>query len=175
VSGKGLPRLAFDASVSNITVIAVHSVISVKRIERFSWTKAMRKLFVIRALIAIFCVNIFTLTFVVMDALGKNYRSPEQVGVASSRGQTDRGRVAKNGVTFDSADYSAAHPSLPKGSLVEVWRPEDGRTVVVRIDASGPGDGRVMALSDAAARRLGMVGDGTAVIALRVVEFGRRQ
>lgn len=130
----------------------------------------MERLFVIRALVAILCVNIFTFAFVVMDALGKSYRSPEQVGVASLSGFTDQGQAAKGGGRFDRADYTATHPSLPKGALVEVWRPEDGRSVVVRIDGNGPGDGRIMALSETAARRLGLLAERTAVVALRVID-----
>ncbi|BAE50935.1 Lipoprotein [Paramagnetospirillum magneticum AMB-1] len=129
----------------------------------------MRRLFIIRAVIATFCVNVFTFGFFMMDALGKNYRSPEQVGVASSRGLPDLENASRDSGSIAFAEYSAAHPSLPKGSLVEVWRPEDRRSVVVRIDDKGPGDGRILALSDPAARRLGLVGETTAVVALRVV------
>jgi rare lipoprotein A len=55
------------------------------------------------------------------------------------------------------------------GTLVEVSRPEQGRSVVVRINDRGPGGGRVLDMSEAAAKRLGMVALGTAQVTLQVI------
>jgi len=65
---------------------------------------------------------------------------------------------------------TAAHPSLPFGTLVQVTNVENGRQVVVRINDRGPfGRRRVIDLSYAAARELRMVGPGTARVELAVI------
>ncbi len=90
-------------------------------------------------------------------------------GMASWYGAKYRGRHTASGERFDPADLTAAHPSLPMGTLVEVSRPEHRKSVVVRINDRGPGGGRVLDVSEAAARRLGMIGEGTAFVSLRVI------
>jgi len=57
------------------------------------------------------------------------------------------------------------------GTLIEVSRPEQRKSVVVRVNDRGPGGGRILDVSEAAARRLGMVGEGTATVSLRVIGF----
>lgn len=91
-------------------------------------------------------------------------------GMASWYGAEYRGRPTASGERFDPADLTAAHPSLPMGTVVEVSRPERGRTVVVRINDRGPaGGGRILDVSEAAARRLGMIAEGTVRVSLAVV------
>lgn len=94
-----------------------------------------------------------------------------EYGVASWYGAKYRGRKTASGERFDPSDLTAAHPSLPMGTLVEVLRPDSGKTVVVRINDRGPGGGRVLDLSEAAARKLGLVRDGTGLVSLQVVGF----
>lgn len=55
------------------------------------------------------------------------------------------------------------------GTLVEVSHRDLGRSVVVRINDRGPTGGRILDVSEAAARRLGMIGTGTAPVVLRVI------
>jgi rare lipoprotein A len=64
-------------------------------------------------------------------------------------------------------DYTAAHPTLPFGSLVKVTNLKTKRWVVVRINDRGPfGPGRVIDVSYAAAKKLGMIRSGTARVLL---------
>ena len=93
----------------------------------------------------------------------------DTTGMASWYGAKYRGRHTASGERFDPADLTAAHPFLPMGTLVEVSRPDHGRSVVVSINDRGPGGGRVLDVSEAAARRLGMTGEGTAFVSLRVI------
>lgn len=93
----------------------------------------------------------------------------EEYGVASWYGAKYRGRKTASGERFDPADLTAAHPRLPMGTLVEVSRPTLGRSVVVRINDRGPGGGRILDLSEAAARRLALVADGAAEVSVRVI------
>jgi rare lipoprotein A len=63
---------------------------------------------------------------------------------------------------------TAAHPSLPFQTRVVVTNLANGRSVTVRVNDRGPGHGRAIDLSEAAARQLGMRGAGYARIAMRV-------
>jgi rare lipoprotein A len=86
-----------------------------------------------------------------------------QVGLASWYGPGFHGRRTASGDRFDQNDLTAAHRKLPLGSEVRVTNLENGRSIVVEINDRGPYvAGRVIDLSKAAARRLGMVDDGVA-------------
>jgi rare lipoprotein A len=88
-----------------------------------------------------------------------------QVGVASWYGPGFHGRKTASGERFDQNDLTAAHRKLPLGSEVRVTNLENGRTITVEINDRGPyAKGRVIDLSKAAARRLGMVDDGVAKV-----------
>jgi rare lipoprotein A len=87
-----------------------------------------------------------------------------QTGVASVY---SGGRTA-NGETAVASRLTAAHRSLPFGTLVRVTNDSTGRSVVVRINDRGPFvKGRVIDLTPAAAQALGM--DGLAHVTLTVV------
>ena len=74
------------------------------------------------------------------------------------------GRTASGEVSGPKA-YTAAHRTLPFGTLVRVTNTRNGKTVVVRINDRGPfGRGRIIDLSQAAARELGMIDSGTASV-----------
>ena len=65
---------------------------------------------------------------------------------------------------------TAAHQTLPFGTWVQVTNVETGKTVTVRINDRGPFiKGRIIDLSYAAARKLAMIGEGTAEVALTIV------
>jgi rare lipoprotein A len=88
-------------------------------------------------------------------------------GTASWYGPKFNGRRTANGERYDMHKLTAAHPSLPFGTLVQVTNLDNGKQVVVRINDRGPfGRRRVIDLSYAAARELGMVGPGTAHVEL---------
>jgi rare lipoprotein A len=88
-----------------------------------------------------------------------------QVGLASWYGPGFHGRRTASGERFDQNELTAAHRQLPLGSEVTVTNLENGRSIVVAINDRGPYvDGRVIDLSKAAARRLGIVEDGLAKV-----------
>ncbi len=90
-------------------------------------------------------------------------------GVASFYARSLAGRPTASGERFDPAALTAAHRTLPFGSLVRVTNPRNGRTVVVRINDRGPfSRGRTIDLSPLAAERIGLVaaGHGTVELAL---------
>ena len=96
-------------------------------------------------------------------------------GTASWYGPGFHGNRTANGEVYDMHKLTAAHRTLPLGSIAEVTSLTTGRTVTVRINDRGPFiNGRVLDLSLAGARALGMVHQGTDEIQLKVVDFQGR-
>ena len=84
-----------------------------------------------------------------------------QVGLASWYGSFHAGQRTASGEAFDSDAMTAAHRTLPLGTLVRVTNIANGRTVTVRINDRGPRDrSRIIDLSRSAAQALGFVADG---------------
>jgi rare lipoprotein A len=91
-------------------------------------------------------------------------------GVASWYGEQFHGRLAANGEVFDMSALTAAHRTLPLGSMVRVVNLQNGRHVRVRINDRGPYvNGRILDLSYAAAAQLGMVEGGVSVVQIQVI------
>ena len=94
-------------------------------------------------------------------------------GTASWYGVRFHGRKTANGERFDMNELTAAHPSLPFGTLLEVRNVRSGRSVVVRVNDRGPfSKNRIIDLSFAAAREIGLVRSGTGTVELFFVEKG---
>jgi rare lipoprotein A len=96
-------------------------------------------------------------------------------GVASWYGKQYHGRKTASGEPFNMNALTAAHRTHPFGTTVRVTNLDNGKDVVVRINDRGPyAKGRVIDLSYAAAKRIGMVEAGVADVRLEVVTPGRR-
>jgi peptidoglycan lytic transglycosylase len=96
-------------------------------------------------------------------------------GMASWYGPGFHGNKTANGERYDMHQLTAAHRTLPLGSVAVVRSMSNGQQVTVRINDRGPfSRGRILDLSLAGARALGMVGNGTDKIELRVVGFQGR-
>jgi len=92
-------------------------------------------------------------------------------GVASWYGRDFHGLATASGEPFDMYALTAAHPTLPLGTLVRVRNLENGRSVDVRINDRGPyRQGATIDLSYRAAEVLGMVREGRAPV--EVVPLG---
>ena len=95
---------------------------------------------------------------------------PIERGIASWYGPKFNGRRTASGERYDMNDKTAAHPSLPFGTRVGVRNTRTGREVVVRINDRGPfRKSRIIDLSYAAAKEIGIVGAGTASVALYLI------
>lgn len=96
-------------------------------------------------------------------------------GIASWYGGTDgfEGKPTASGEIYDSSRLTAAHRRLPLGTVVDVTSVDTAKTVRVRINDRGPFvKGRVIDLSRAAAREIGIFGAGTGVVRIAIVEPG---
>jgi rare lipoprotein A len=96
-------------------------------------------------------------------------------GMASWYGPGFHGNKTANGERYDMHQLTAAHRTLPLGSIALIRSTSTGKEVTVRINDRGPfAKGRVLDLSYAGAHRLGMLGHGTDQIELRVIGFQGR-
>ena len=89
-----------------------------------------------------------------------------ETGVASWYGHWHQGLRTASGTRFDKDAMTAAHPWLPFGTRVRVTLESTGRSVVVTITDRMPLRQRIIDLSTAAARKLGMVRQGVALVSL---------
>ena len=91
-------------------------------------------------------------------------------GVASYYGPGFHGRRTANGERFDMHAMTAAHRTLPFGTLAKVTNLSNGKSTVVRVNDRGPYVGnRVIDLSVAAAKQIGSTHSGVAQVSLEIV------
>jgi rare lipoprotein A len=100
-------------------------------------------------------------------------RGFSQKGIASWYGKKFHGRKTSNGEIYDMYAMTAAHKTLPLGTWVRVRSLENGRQITVRVNDRGPFvRGRIIDLSYTGAKKLGMVGPGTARV--EITALGER-
>ncbi|MCA9562703.1 MAG: septal ring lytic transglycosylase RlpA family protein [Myxococcales bacterium] len=98
--------------------------------------------------------------------------SDELEGDATWYGERHHGRTTASGEPFDMYDYTAAHKSLPFGTVVRVTRDDTLQSVVVRINDRGPyGAGRVIDLSRTAAEEINMIRAGVVPVHIEILEL----
>jgi rare lipoprotein A len=91
-------------------------------------------------------------------------------GIASWYGDDFHGWITASGEIYDMHALTAAHRTLPLGTIVRVTNVVNGRNVIIRINDRGPYvNGRILDLSYVAAKRLDMLHDGISAIQLEVV------
>jgi rare lipoprotein A len=94
-------------------------------------------------------------------------------GLASHYGPEWDGRLTSTGEVFHNSELTAAHKTLPFGTKVKVTLLSTQKSVVVRINDRGPFiKGRVIDLSDEAARRIGLDRYGVAEVEMQILELG---
>jgi rare lipoprotein A len=94
------------------------------------------------------------------------------VGNASWYGPNFNGKKTANGERFNAESLTAAHPTLPFGSLVRVVNPRNGRFELVRINDRGPyQEGREIDVSYRVARNLGLIGSGVNQVRLELMQL----
>lgn len=116
------------------------------------------------------------------DQLGKPYqvrgkwyypkedRHYAKVGLASWYGDAFHGRLTANGEVYDTAQLTAAHPTMPLPSYARVTNLETGSSVIVRVNDRGPyHEGRIIDVSERAAQMLDYDKVGTAKVKVEYV------
>ena len=101
----------------------------------------------------------------------KNAKGFTQKGTASWYGTKFHGRKTSSGEPYNMYAMTAAHKTLPLPTYVEVTHTGNGRKVILKVNDRGPfHEGRVIDLSYAAARKLGISATGTGPVSLRVID-----
>ena len=105
----------------------------------------------------------------------KNYRvaknAKAEIGYASYYANHMKGRRTASGEIYDLSKYTAAHRSLPLGTMVRVTMLQNGKSVIVKVNDRGSYvKGRVIDLSLAAAKKLGLVRAGIAKVKVEKLE-----
>jgi len=94
-------------------------------------------------------------------------------GIASWYGEEFAGRTTANGEIFDPLLLTAAHRSLPFGTVLDITNAKTSQTVRVRVNDRGPYIGsRVIDLSYAAAQQIGLIDPGVGEVDIKIVHLG---
>lgn len=93
-----------------------------------------------------------------------------QVGIASWYGPNFHSKLTSNGEVYNMYASTAAHKTLPMNTIVKVDNTDNGKSTIVRINDRGPFiDGRIIDLSNKAARQIGMLNKGTANVRVTIL------
>ena len=94
-------------------------------------------------------------------------------GISSWYGPNFHGKLTANGEIFDQYGVTAAHKTLPLGTVVRVTNLDNDKSIILRINDRGPyvGD-RVLDCSYGAAKRLDFVQQGTTSVRIKVIKWG---
>ncbi len=104
------------------------------------------------------------------------YKGPKVFDCISSYyARKYHGKKTASGEIFNMFDYTAAHKTLPFGTIVKVYNLKNKKAIVIRINDRGPFiKGRELDLSFAAAQALDFVRDGTAKVRVQIVRLGKK-
>jgi rare lipoprotein A len=96
-----------------------------------------------------------------------------ETGMASWYGEPYHGRATASGEIYDMHQLTAAHNRLPLGTVVKVTFLKNYKNVVVKINDRGPFKrNRILDLSYAAAKAIGLIGPGSGKVRIEVVTWG---
>ena len=105
----------------------------------------------------------------------KYYAGQVLTGMSSYYGKKFHGRKTSNGDIFDMYKLTAAHRFLPFNTIIEVTNLANSRSVRVRVNDRGPFVGnRILDLSYAAARKIGLTGAGVGKVQIRIIRLGEK-
>jgi rare lipoprotein A len=97
----------------------------------------------------------------------------ERVGMASYYSDKFHGRKTASGELYDKNALTAAHPTLPFGTLIRVENLRNNQSVVVKVNCRlHAANKRLVDLSKRAAKELGMMQSGVAKVRIEVLEIG---
>jgi len=113
----------------------------------------------------------FLLLLVLASCSSSRMFNEIQTGVASWYGPGFHGKKTANGEKFNKNKFTAAHKTLPFNTLVKVINTENGKSVTVRINDRGPyAKDRIIDLSEAAGKKIGITKTGTAFVKILLVK-----
>jgi len=119
----------------------------------------------------LFLFVLFVTAFIPYHLFAQGAETFRQEGIASWYGREFEGRPTASGETFDASQLTAAHPSLPFGTVLTITNLHNNKSVTVRVNDRGPFvPARIIDVSRAAAERLDMIATGTAPVLIESSE-----
>ena len=142
------------------------------------------KFFILPTLILIFIVNSCAADIQFRNGrfssaeadTNKNFYNGQKLkGVSSYYGKKFHGRLTASGEVFDMYGYTAAHKELPFGTIIDVKNLDSlHKHIQVKVNDRGPFvKNRILDLSFAAARKLGIIETGTARVEITIIQVGK--
>lgn len=114
-------------------------------------------------------MKLFILTFILFSGIIQKTFS-QQIGKASYYSDRFEGLATASGEKYQQAMFTAAHKTLPFGTIVEVTNLKNNKTATVKINDRGPHiKGRIIDLSRAAAEEIDLIRPGVIDVSIRVV------
>ena len=99
--------------------------------------------------------------------LSQSFLFAQTVGLASWYGEKFQGRTTASGELFNMYDYTAAHKTLPFGTIVTITNLKNGKSINVKVNDRGPyNSNRIMDISYQAAKAIGLVAMGTSTVSI---------
>ena len=96
------------------------------------------------------------------------------IGKCSYYASEFHGRKTANGEIYNMHAMTAAHRTLPFNTILQVENLANGKKIKVRVNDRGPfKKNRILDVSLAAAKELGMIGTGTAKVKITIVQLGK--
>lgn len=106
-------------------------------------------------------------------ALAQASDAQTEAGLAAVYSNRLHGRRTASGQVYSKAKLTAAHKTLPFGTVIKVTNPKNNRTVTLRVNDRGPTQAdRILDISPAAARRLGFSPRVMREVTMEVVKLG---
>ena len=131
------------------------------------------KSFTIYFLVAAVCISLYSCAG---SKAGFGERGYSEEGKASYYSRKLQGRKMANGEPYKRHKLTAAHKTLPMGTRVKVTNTATNKSVKVKITDRGPFvRGRIVDLSEAAAKRLGYIDAGIAPVKMKVIKPAARK
>jgi rare lipoprotein A len=101
----------------------------------------------------------------------KKHTNYEAIGIASWYGTLFHNRRTSSGERYNMLGMTAAHRTLPLPTYVQVTNLKNGRQVIVKVNDRGPfSSNRILDVSYVAAKKLGMIGHGTALVKVKEID-----
>tara|TARA_B100001250_G_C19041706_1_gene461875 strand:- start:30 stop:479 length:450 start_codon:yes stop_codon:yes gene_type:complete len=96
-----------------------------------------------------------------------------EIGISSYYGTQFHGNLTANGEVYDMYGVTAAHKTLPLGTVARITNLENNKSIILRINDRGPYVGnRILDCSYGAATKLDFVSQGTTKVKIEVIEIG---
>ena len=103
----------------------------------------------------------------------KTNHKKQEIGISSYYGTQFHGKLTANGEVFDMYGVTAAHKTLPLGTVAKITNLENDKSIILRINDRGPYvNGRILDCSYGAALKLDFITSGTAKVKIDIIEFG---